>query len=185
MSAQPRLKEIYETQVRPKIKYDLGIENPMAIPSLVKIVVNMGIGEASKDAKLIEGAVRDLTTITGQKPLVCKARKSIANFKLREGMPIGCKVTLRGRRMWEFYDRLVNVTLPRVRDFRGVSDKGFDGGGNYTVGLKDQLVFPEIDYSRVDHTRGMNITLVTTSTNDEGARALLAEMAFPFTRPER
>jgi large subunit ribosomal protein L5 len=145
----------------------------------------MGVGEASRDVKLMDGAVRDLTIITGQKPIVCKARKSIANFKIREGMPIGCKVTMRGRRMWEFFDRLVNVALPRVRDFRGVSDKGFDGAGNYTLGLRDQLVFAEIDYSKVDAVRGMNITLVTSAANDEGARALLAEMGFPFVRRER
>jgi large subunit ribosomal protein L5 len=182
MPEQPRLKEQYHQEIRPRVQEELGISNPMAVPRLQKIIVNMGVGEGSRDIKLLDAAEAELTLITGQKPLRTKARISVAAFKIREGMPVGCKVTLRGDRMWEFFDRLVNITLPRVRDFRGLPEKGFDGMGNYTLGLKDQLVFPEIDYTKVDHIRGMNITLVTSATNDADARKMLEEMKFPFAR---
>lgn len=182
MPEQPRIKERYQQEIRPRLQEDLGITNPMAVPRLEKIIVNMGVGEGSRDSKLLDSAEEDLALITGQKPLRTKARISVAAFKIREGMPVGCKVTLRGDRMWEFYDRLVNITLPRVRDFRGLPEKGFDGMGNYTLGLKDQLVFPEIDYTKVDNIRGMNITLVTSATNDADARKMLEEMSFPFAR---
>ena len=178
--ALPRLKQKYRSEVVPALKEQYNYGNPMQIPGLVKVVVNMGVGEAARDAKLIDGAVRDLTTITGQKPLVRRATKSIAQFKLREGMPIGAKVTLRGDRMWEFLDRLVTIALPRIRDFRGLSPKQFDGNGNYTFGLSEQSMFHEIDVDKVDRTRGMDITVVTTATTDDEGRALLRALGFPF-----
>jgi len=175
-----RLKELYKKTVVPALNKEFGYKNPMQTPTVTKIVVNMGVGEASQNSKLMEGALSDMAAITGQKPVTTRARKSIANFKLREGMPVGCRVTLRGDRMWEFLDRLVNVALPRIRDFRGVSPKSFDGRGNYTLGLKEQIIFPEIDYDKVDKLRGMDITICTTAkTNDEG-RALLKQFAMPF-----
>ena len=176
----PRLKERYKSEVTALLQKEFNFENTMQIPTLSKIVVNMGVGEAAKDSKLIEGAIRDLTTITGQRPLVTKARKSIANFKLREGQPIGAHVTLRGDRMWEFMDRLLSVSLPRIRDFRGLSPKQFDGNGNYTFGLTEQVVFPEIEQDKIDRTRGMDITLVTTAKTDEEGRELLRALGFPF-----
>ncbi len=176
----PRLKERYKSEVTAQLQKEFNFSNKMQIPTLSKIVVNMGVGEAAKDSKLIEGAIRDLTTITGQRPLVTKARKSIANFKLREGQPIGAHVTLRGDRMWEFMDRLLSVSLPRIRDFRGLSPKQFDGSGNYTFGLTEQVVFPEIEQDKVDRPRGMDITFVTTAKNDDEGRALLKALGFPF-----
>jgi large subunit ribosomal protein L5 len=175
-----RLHERYLTEIAPALMKDFGVTNRMAVPKLHKVVVNMGVGEATQNGKLMEIAVVELGAICGQKPVVTKAKKSIAAFKLREGMPIGACVTLRGDRMYEFVDRLLNVVLPRVRDFRGVSPKSFDGRGNYTLGLKDQIIFPEIDYAKVDKPRGMNVTLVTTARNDEQARALLKYMGMPF-----
>ncbi|GAA3202511.1 50S ribosomal protein L5 [Actinocorallia longicatena] len=177
---QPRLKTKYREELRQQLQEQLGIENVMNIPGLTKIVVNMGVGEAARDAKLIEGAVKDLTAITGQKPAVARAKKSIAQFKLREGMPIGAHVTLRGDRMWEFLDRLLSLALPRIRDFRGLSPKQFDGRGNYTFGLTEQVMFHEVDVDKVDRQRGMDITIVTTATNDEEGRALLKLLGFPF-----
>jgi len=177
-----RLREDYKSRVAPALREQFGYKNPMQVPSVAKIVVNMGVGEAATNAKLIEGALSDMTAITGQKPVVTRARKSISNFKLRDGMPVGCRVTLRGKQMWEFLDRLINVTLPRIRDFQGVSPKSFDGRGNYTLGLKEQIIFPEIDYDKVDKIRGMDITICTTAnTNDEG-RALLKEFNMPFRK---
>ena len=176
----PRLKERYRAEIAPALKEEFGFANVMQIPGLTKIVVNMGVGEAARDSKLIEGAVKDLTAITGQKPAVARARKSIAQFKLREGMAIGAKVTLRGARMWEFIDRLVSVALPRIRDFRGLSPQQFDGQGNYTFGLTEQVMFHEVDQDRIDRTRGMDITLVTTATNDDEGRELLRQLGFPF-----
>jgi large subunit ribosomal protein L5 len=176
----PRLKERYKNEVSAQLQKEFNFSNKMQIPTLSKIVVNMGVGEAAKDSKLIEGAIRDLTTITGQRPLVTKARKSIANFKLREGQPIGAHVTLRGDRMWEFMDRLLSVSLPRIRDFRGLSPKQFDGSGNYTFGLTEQVVFPEIEQDKLDRVRGMDITIVTTAKNDNEGRALLKALGFPF-----
>ena len=178
--APPRLKERYRAEVVPAMLEQFGFDNVMQVPTLAKIVVNMGVGEAARDAKLIEGAVRDLTTITGQKPVVTKARKSIAQFKLREGMPIGAHVTMRGDRMWEFLDRTLSLALPRIRDFRGLSPKQFDGRGNYTFGLTEQVVFLEIDQDRIDRVRGMDITVVTTAANDDEGRALLKALGFPF-----
>ena len=178
----PRLKQRYRDEVAPAIKDQLGITNVMQVPGFEKIVVNVGLGEAVGDAKALEGALKDLSTITGQKPRVNRARKSIAGFKLREGMPIGVKVTLRGDRMWEFLDRLLSVALPRIRDFRGFKANTFDGRGNYTFGLTEQLVFPEIDYDDIDAVRGMDITIVTTADDDEGGRALLEAYGFPFAR---
>ncbi len=175
-----RLKERYTKEIAPAIAKEFDIKNPMAVPRLEKIVINMGMGEAVANAKVIDTAVDELTIVTGQKPVVTKAKKSIASFKLRQGMPIGSMVTLRGDRMYEFLDRLVSVALPRVRDFRGVSPKAFDGRGNYTLGVRDQLIFPEIDFNRVDKTRGMNISIVTTARNDEHARALLRALGMPF-----
>ena len=175
-----RLRERYKKEIQPAVMKDLGIENPMAAPRLVKIVVNMGVGEATQNAKVIDPAAGEIGQITGQKPVVTKARKSIAAFKVREGMPIGVMVTLRGDRMYEFFDRLVNVALPRVRDFRGVPTKSFDGRGNYTLGLRDQLIFPEIDYAKVDKLKGMNVTIVTTARDDNQARALLKHLGMPF-----
>jgi large subunit ribosomal protein L5 len=176
----PRLKTRYREEIVPALRSDFDIKNIMQVPGLTKIVVNMGVGEAARDSKLIDGAIRDLTAITGQKPAVTKARKSIAQFKLREGMPIGCHVTLRGDRMWEFLDRLLSLALPRIRDFRGLSPKQFDGRGNYTFGLTEQVMFHEIDQDRIDRSRGMDITIVTTATNDEQGRALLKQLGFPF-----
>ncbi len=176
----PRLKARYREEILPALKSEFDIANVMQVPGLTKIVVNMGVGEAARDSKLIEGAVKDLTAITGQKPMVTKARKSIAQFKLREGMPIGAHVTLRGDRMWEFLDRLLTLALPRIRDFRGLSAKQFDGRGNYTFGLTEQVMFHEIDQDKVDRSRGMDITVVTTATNDDEGRALLKQLGFPF-----
>ncbi|GAA4580975.1 50S ribosomal protein L5 [Planotetraspora phitsanulokensis] len=176
----PRLKQRYREEIIAKLREEFGIENIMLVPSLTKIKVNMGVGEAARDSKLIEGAVRDLTVITGQKPAVARARKSIAQFKLREGMPIGAHVTLRGDRMWEFLDRLLSLALPRIRDFRGLSPKQFDGNGNYTFGLTEQVMFHEVDQDKVDRQRGMDITVVTTAKNDEQGRALLKHLGFPF-----
>jgi large subunit ribosomal protein L5 len=176
----PRLKQRYRDEIKPSLTEQFSYSNPMQVPGVVKVVVNMGVGEAAKDSKLIDGALRDLTAITGQKPQIRKATKSIAQFKLREGMPIGAKVTLRGDRMWEFLDRLVTVALPRIRDFRGLSPKQFDGNGNYTFGLNEQSMFHEIDVDRVDRQRGMDITVVTTAANDDEGRALLRALGFPF-----
>jgi large subunit ribosomal protein L5 len=176
----PRLKQRYNDEIRPSLNGQFSYTNIMQIPGVVKIVVNMGVGEAARDSKLIEGAVRDLAAITGQKPLVRKARKSIAQFKLREGMPIGAKVTLRGDRMWEFLDRLLTIALPRIRDFRGLSAKQFDGNGNYTFGLNEQSMFHEIDIDRIDRPRGMDITVVTSAATDDEGRALLKQLGFPF-----
>jgi|SRR5579859_6443567 large subunit ribosomal protein L5 len=175
-----RLRELYQKTVVPALTKEFGYKNVMAVPRLDKISVNIGLGEATQNAKLMDGAVNELGQIAGQKPVVTKAKKSIAAFKLREGMPIGCMVTLRGDRMYEFFDRLVNVALPRVRDFRGVSSKSFDGRGNYTLGVKDQLIFPEIDYSKVDKTKGMNVTITTTARTDAEGVALLKNMGMPF-----
>ncbi|GAA2567099.1 MULTISPECIES: 50S ribosomal protein L5 [Streptomyces] len=176
----PRLKTKYREEIVGKLREQFSYENVMQVPGLVKIVVNMGVGDAARDSKLIEGAIRDLTTITGQKPAVTKARKSIAQFKLREGQPIGAHVTLRGDRMWEFLDRTLSLALPRIRDFRGLSPKQFDGRGNYTFGLTEQVMFHEIDQDKIDRVRGMDITVVTTATNDEEGRALLRHLGFPF-----
>ncbi len=175
-----RLKEQYLKQVVPSLTKEFGYTNKMAVPKLEKISVNIGMGEATQNAKLVEGAATELAQIAGQKPVINKARKSIAAFKLREGMPIGVSVTLRGDRMYEFFDRLVNVALPRVRDFRGVSSKSFDGRGNYTLGMKDQLIFPEIDYNKVDKTKGMNINITTTARTDAEGLALLKQLGMPF-----
>jgi large subunit ribosomal protein L5 len=179
--ARPRLRQRYETEVRPALAAELGLSNVMQVPRLEKIVVNMGVGGAVAQPSLLDGAVRDLTQITGQKPVVTRARKSIAGFKLREGNAIGCKVTLRGDRMWEFLDRLVALAIPRIRDFRGLPER-FDGRGNYTFGVTEQLIFPEIDYDRVDAVRGMDIVIVTTARTDAEGRALLAAFNFPFRR---
>src|SRR5262245_26250692 len=179
-STMPRLKERYRAEVAPALREQFKYGNPMQTPGLVKIVVNMGVGEAARDAKLMDGAVRDLTAITGQKPQVRRATKSIAQFKLREGMPIGAKVTLRGDRMWEFLDRLLSIALPRIRDFRGLDARKLDGNGNYTFGLTEQSVFHEIDQDRIDRPRGMDITLVTTAKTDDEGRALLKLLGFPF-----
>src|SRR5687768_17246866 len=178
--AAPRLKTRYREEILPALQAEFEIKNVMQVPGLTKIVVNMGVGEAARDSKLIEAAIKDLTAITGQKPLVTKARKSIAQFKLREGMPIGAHTTLRGDRMWEFLDRLLSLALPRIRDFRGLSPKQFDGRGNYTFGLVEQSMFHEIDQDRIDRVRGMDITVVTTATNDDEGRALLRHLGFPF-----
>lgn len=179
-NAIPRLKARYRDEIVPALTKEFSFANPMQVPGVTKIVVNMGVGEAARDSKLIDGAVRDLTLITGQKPLVQRARKSIAQFKLREGMPIGAKVTLRGDRMWEFLDRLLSLALPRIRDFRGLSDRQFDGNGNYTFGLTEQSMFHEIDPDSIDRARGMDITVVTTAGNDDEGRALLRALGFPF-----
>ncbi|MFF2507975.1 50S ribosomal protein L5 [Streptomyces sp. NPDC058067] len=176
----PRLKTKYREEIAGKLREEFSYENVMQIPGLVKIVVNMGVGDAARDSKLMDGAVRDLTTITGQKPAITKARKSIAQFKLREGQPIGAHVTLRGDRMWEFLDRTLSLALPRIRDFRGLSPKQFDGRGNYTFGLTEQVMFHEIDQDKIDRVRGMDITVVTTATNDDEGRALLRHLGFPF-----
>jgi len=181
----PRLKTRYREEIVPALRSEFEIGNVMQVPGLTKIVVNMGVGEAARDSKLIEGAIRDLTVITGQKPLVTRAKKSIAGFKLREGNAIGAKVTLRGDRMWEFYDRLVSVAIPRIRDFRGLNPRSFDGRGNYTFGITEQLIFPEIDYDKIDTVRGMDITIVTTGATDDQGRALLRALGFPFRRDEQ
>jgi len=175
-----RLKERYQQEIAPAIAKEFGIKNPMAIPRLDKIVLNMGMGEAIANAKVLDTAIEELKTVAGQRPVITRARKSIASFKLRQGMPIGVMVTLRGERMYEFFDRLISVALPRVRDFRGVSPKAFDGRGNYTIGIREQLIFPEIDFNKVDKLRGMNISIVTTARNDEQARALLKGLGMPF-----
>jgi len=179
----PRLKSRFKGEVAPALMKEFDLKNPMAVPHLHKIVVNMGVGEATQNAKVLDPAVNELGQVTGQKPVTTRAKKSIAAFKVREGQAIGAMVTLRGDRMYEFFDRLVNVALPRVRDFRGVSTKSFDGRGNYTLGLHDQLIFPEIDYAKVDKTKGMNVTIVTTARNDDQARALLKHLGMPF-RPQ-
>ena len=175
-----RLKERYQREIAPALAKEFDIKNPMAVPKLEKIVINMGLGEAIANSKIVDTAATELTSIAGQKPVVTKAKKSIASFKLRAGMPIGSMVTLRGDRMYEFLDRLVSVALPRVRDFRGVSPRSFDGRGNYTLGIREQLIFPEIDFNKVEKTRGMNISIVTTARNDEQARALLKALGMPF-----
>jgi large subunit ribosomal protein L5 len=177
---RPRLKERYQAEIAPALREEFGYANVMQIPRLAKIAVNMGVGEAARDAKLIEGAVKDLAIITGQKPAVARARKSIAQFKLREGMPIGAHVTLRGDRMWEFLDRLLTLALPRIRDFRGLNDRQFDGRGNYTFGLTEQLMFHEINPDQVDRQRGMDVTVVTSATTDAEGRSLLRRLGFPF-----
>ena len=180
----PRLKEQYDTELRSELQEELGLDNVMRVPRLTKIVVNMGAGDAAADAKLIDGVVADLRTITGQQPKVNRARKSVSNFKLREGQAIGANVTLRGDRMWEFLDRLIALAIPRIRDFRGLSPKGFDGRGNYSFGVTEQLIFPEIDYDQVVKVRGMDITLVTTAETDAQGRALLDAFGFPFRRQQ-
>jgi large subunit ribosomal protein L5 len=177
---RPRLRVRFEKEVAPTLAKELDLKNPMAVPRLNKIVVNMGVGEATQNAKVIDPAANELGQITGQKPVITRAKKSIAAFKVREGMPIGAMVTLRGDRMYEFFDRLVSIVLPRVRDFRGVSTKSFDGRGNYTLGLHDQLIFPEIDYAKVDKLKGMNVTIVTTARSDDQARSLLKHLGMPF-----
>jgi large subunit ribosomal protein L5 len=181
----PRLKERYNTELRNQLREELSLRNLMEVPRLEKIVINMGVGRATQQQSLIEGAVRDLEVITGQKPVVTRAKKSIAGFKLREGQPIGVKVTLRGDRAWEFFDRLVSLAIPRIRDFRGLSPRSFDGKGNYTFGVTEQLIFPEVDYDRIDTVRGMDITIVTTARNDEEGRALLRAFGFPFRQETR
>ena len=180
----PRLKERYDSEIRTRLKDELSLSNIMQVPRFEKIVINMGVGRATAQASLLEGAVNDLTVITGQKPMVTKARKSIAGFKLREGNAIGAKVTLRGARMWEFFDRLVSIAIPRVRDFRGLPPNSFDGHGNYTFGVTEQLIFPEINYDRIDTVRGMDITICTTARTDDEARALMAAFGFPFRTGE-
>ena len=179
-AVKPRLKQRYRDEIAPALRSEFDFPNVMQIPTVTKVVVNMGVGEAARDSKLIEGAIRDLTEITGQKPQVTKARKSIAQFKLREGQPIGAHVTLRGDRMWEFLDRLLTIALPRIRDFRGISPKQFDGNGNYTFGLNEQSMFHEIDQDKIDRVRGMDITIVTTAKTDDEGRALLRLLGFPF-----
>ncbi len=176
----PRLKRRYREEIVPQLQGELGYRNPMQVPHLEKIVVNMGVGDAARDAKLLDGALADLATITGQRPTVTRAKKSIAGFKLRAGMSIGAKVTLRGDRMWEFLDRLLATALPRIRDFRGLDPRAFDGRGNYTLGLTEQLVFPEVDYDKIDAVRGMDVTVVTTAKSDEEGRALLRALGFPL-----
>ncbi len=181
-SAGPRLKTRYNESIKGELKDRLGLPNPMMVPRLEKIVINMGVGRATQQQSLLEGAVRDLTLIAGQKPLITKAKKSVAGFKLREGNAIGAKVTLRGDRMWEFLDRLISLAIPRIRDFRGLPTKGFDGRGNYTFGVAEQLIFPEIDYDKIDAPRGMDITIVTTARSNAEGRALLDAFGFPFRR---
>ena len=180
----PRLNERYKNEIVPQLEKDLDIKNINQVPKLVKVVVNMGVGAAASDSKLLDGAIADLRAITGQQPMVCRAKKSIAGFHIREGMAIGCKVTLRGDRMWEFMDRLLSTALPRVRDFRGINPNSFDGRGNYSLGITEQLIFPEVEYDKIDRTRGMDITVVTSAENDEHAYALLKELGFPFKARE-
>jgi len=182
VSEQPRLKTLYAEQLAPRLKDELGLDNVMQIPRLEKIVVNMGVGEAVQDNKSIDSAMDELTLITGQKPKLNRSRKSIANFKVREGMPVGASVTLRGARMWEFFDRLLGIAIPRIRDFRGLNPRSFDGRGNYTFGVTEQLIFPEVDFDQVSATRGMDITICTSATNDEHAKALLDAFGFPFRK---
>ncbi len=182
MSEQPRLKSLYAEQLAPRLKDDLGLANVMQVPRLEKIVVNMGVGEAVQDKKSIDSAMDELTLITGQKPKMNRSRKSIANFKVREGMPVGASVTLRGTRMWEFFDRLLGIAIPRIRDFRGLNPRSFDGRGNYSFGVTEQLIFPEVDFDQVSATRGMDITICTSATNDEHAKALLDAFGFPFRK---
>ena len=182
MSEQPRLKTAYAEQLAPRLKDDLGLANVMQVPRLEKIVVNMGVGEAVQDKKSIDSAMDELTLITGQKPKMNRSRKSIANFKVREGMPVGASVTLRGTRMWEFFDRLLGIAIPRIRDFRGLNPRSFDGRGNYSFGVTEQLIFPEVDFDQVSATRGMDITICTSATNDEHAKALLDAFGFPFRK---
>jgi large subunit ribosomal protein L5 len=177
-----RLQEYYKSTVVPKLVQDLGLKNAMQVPKITKITVNMGVGEAVADRKVVDAAAADMAKITGQKPLITKSKKAIASFKLRENLPIGCKVTLRGNRMYEFLDRLVSIALPRVRDFRGISARAFDGRGNYTLGVKEQIIFPEIQYDQIDQLRGMDITITTTAANDEQGRALLEAFKFPFRK---
>ena len=177
-----RLKALYENEVKLKLKEELNAPNIMAVPRITKITLNMGVGEALGDKKLLDFAVADMTAIAGQKPIITKARKSIAGFKVREGWPIGCKVTLRGERMWEFLDRLVDISIPRIRDFRGLNAKSFDGRGNYSMGVKEQIIFPEIDYDKVDKLRGLDITISTTAKNNDEGRALLTALQFPFKK---
>ena len=181
-AARPRLKRLFESELRASLQEELGLSNTMQVPRLTKIVVNSGVGQATQQSSLLDGAVADLNLITGQKPAITLAKKSIAGFKLREGNPIGVKVTLRGDRMWEFYDRLVSLAIPRIRDFRGLSSTSFDGRGNYTFGVVEQLIFPEIDYDKIDTIRGMDITIVTTARTDDEGRALLRVLGFPFRR---
>ena len=182
MSEQPRLKTLYAEQLAPRLKDELGLANVMQIPRLEKIVVNMGVGEAVQDKKSIDSAMDELTLITGQKPKLNRSRKSIANFKVREGMPVGASVTLRGARMWQFFDRLLGIAIPRIRDFRGLNPRSFDGRGNYSFGVTEQLIFPEVDFDQVSTTRGMDITICTSATNDEHAKALLDAFGFPFRK---
>jgi len=182
MGEPARLKKIYTDEVRAKMQSEFGYSNTMMIPNVTKVVLNMGMGEAAKEPKVMESAIEEMTLITGRKPLVCKARKSVANFKLREGMNIGAKVTLRQTAMWEFLDRLVSIALPRVRDFRGVSPKGFDGRGNFSMGIREQIIFPEIDYDKIDKIKGMNVTVVTTADTDEEALSLLSHLGMPFRK---
>lgn len=177
-----RLKEKYQVELVPQLKKDLELDNVMEVPRVEKVVVNMGLGEAIQNIKILEAAVEELTNITGQKAVITKAKKSIATFKLREGMPIGCRVTLRRAQAYEFLDRLINIALPRVRDFKGVSPKGFDGRGNYTLGIREEIIFPEIDFDKIDKVKGMNVTIVTTARSDEEGRALLAAMGMPFRK---
>ena len=184
-SARPRMKERYLSEIRPTLQSELGLGNVMEVPRVEKIVLNCGVGRATQQQSLLDGAVADLGVITGQKPLVTRARKSIATFKLREGNAIGAKVTLRGDRMWEFYDRLVSIAIPRIRDFRGLNPSSFDGRGNYTFGVTEQLIFPEIDYDKIDTVRGMDITIVTSATTDDQGRALLRALGFPFRRDDQ
>src|ERR1700682_3945268 len=182
MAEKARLQEFYHSKVVPQLRADLKLSNPMQVPKITKITLNMGVGEAVADKKVMDAAVGDLSKITGQKPLICKAKKAIAAFKVREGLPIGCKVTLRGARMYEFLDRLITVAMPRVRDFRGLSPRGFDGRGNYNMGLKEQIIFPEIDYDKADAVRGMNITICTSAETDNHGRALLEALGMPFRK---
>ena len=182
MTVSVRLRELYSAQIRDALKDELGLSNVMQVPRLEKIVVNMGVGDAAQQAKLLDGAVADLEVITGQKPLITRARKSVSNFKLREGQAIGAKVTLRGDRMYEFLDRLITLAIPRIRDFRGLSPRSFDGNGNYTFGVTEQLIFPEVDYDKVDRTRGMDITIVTSASDDASGQALLTAFGFPFRK---
>jgi large subunit ribosomal protein L5 len=177
-----RLQTLYREKIVPQLKSDLGLKNTMEVPKIVKITVNMGVGEAVADRKVVDAAVGDMTKITGQKPVLCKAKKAIAAFKVREGLPIGCKVTLRGPRMYEFLDRLISVAMPRIRDFRGVSARAFDGRGNYTLGIKEQIIFPEIQYDTIDQLRGMDITITTTARDNKSGRALLEAFNFPFRK---